>query len=143
MARDFLPEDPNLGSETALADIAFSFTVLDVNGIPLTGFHYTSDSGHDYGLTGGIFVAPEPPDIGCALGGLVALILLGGKRLRSSLNVVSRTNRVIELMNIPSEGLGGATFGRFARSRAIFSFNTSCWENLAVVMEIGFWRSFR
>jgi hypothetical protein len=81
-SQDSAPGDPNLGAEKNGAGVAFSFTVLDVNGQPLTGFHYTSDSDHDYGLTGGIFVAPEPTAIGCVIGGLVALVLLGGRRVR-------------------------------------------------------------
>jgi hypothetical protein len=82
IAQDLFPEDPNQGSETDLVWERFSFTMLDANGQAISGFHYTSDSGHDYGLTGGIFVAPEPTAIGCAIGGLVALMLLGANRIR-------------------------------------------------------------
>ena len=82
IARDVDPMDPNTGSDTAISLLGFSFSVLNPQGQPFSGFHYTSESGHDYGITGGIFVAPEPAGYG--VGGLVALVCIGrfiGKRI--------------------------------------------------------------
>jgi hypothetical protein len=70
MAHDVAPLDPALGSDTDIAKLKFSFTVLGA-----TGFHYTSESGRDYGIAGGVFVAPVPvpePEYG-----VLAVLLMG------------------------------------------------------------------
>jgi hypothetical protein len=83
-ASDFNPRDPNDGSETDWAQMGFIFAALDNNGQPLTGFHYTSDSGHDYQLSGGTFVAnPEPATLFVMASGLSIFLWL---RRRSRLS---------------------------------------------------------
>jgi hypothetical protein len=78
IARDVNPEDPNSGSDTAISQLGFTFSVLNAQGQLISGFHYTSESGHDYGLAGGTFIAPIPEPAGYGVGGLVVLALISG-----------------------------------------------------------------
>jgi hypothetical protein len=75
IADDIAPMDPQNGSDTAISLLGFTFSVLNAQGQPMSGFHYTSESGHDYGLIGGTFVAPvqSPEPARYGVGGLVVL----------------------------------------------------------------------
>jgi hypothetical protein len=56
--------------------VVFSFSVLDVNGQPLSGFKYTSDSGTNYNIPGAVFVTPEPATVSLTITSLLAILLL-------------------------------------------------------------------
>ena len=75
IASDTAPQDPGTGSVDDRAKVIFSFSVLDATGHPLSGFQFTSDSGTDYGLVGGVFI-PEPMTMVLAPSGFLLLILL-------------------------------------------------------------------
>lgn len=92
LASDYSPRDPFDGSESDWAQMRFTFAVLDSNGQPLSAFHYTSDSGHDYGLMGGAFVAtPEPSTAILIAGSLWVLLSIGRVRRGAASRLPGRT----------------------------------------------------
>jgi hypothetical protein len=75
-AADFAPNDPQMGSSDAELGLNFgNFVVLGLNGLPLSGFRYTSASYHDYGIAGGTFVTPEPGTAWMVPTGVVIVLL--------------------------------------------------------------------
>src|SRR6185369_7856169 len=49
-AVDTQPRDPYAGADEDALYLAPTFSVTDAQGNPLVGFHYGSESGHDYGI---------------------------------------------------------------------------------------------
>jgi len=86
-ASDFAPWDPIVGSEDDRAHLTVDFSVLNSNGQPLSGFRYSSDSGTDYKLAGGVFVAPEPTTMMFVPVGFLLMVLFGARQRRHILKV--------------------------------------------------------